>query len=45
MPMAQTKVRANGEPHGLQWDFRGTQVIKADPVYCVGASPSLSEKA
>lgn len=24
--MAQTKVRANGEQHGLQWDFRGTQV-------------------
>jgi hypothetical protein len=25
--MAQTKVRANGEPHGLQWDLRGTQVV------------------
>ncbi len=24
--MAQTKVRANGEPHGLQGDLRGTQV-------------------
>jgi hypothetical protein len=26
--MAQTKVRANGEPHGLQWDLRGTQVAE-----------------
>jgi hypothetical protein len=24
--MAQTELRANGEPHGLQWDFRGTLV-------------------